>query len=75
MAGFAVNLIFASTIQAGPVAVALILGAPAVPALALCCILPFCLESPRFYMRKNSRKYSPKKAFEILQKLRKCEVC
>lgn len=74
MVGFAVNLIFASTITKGETAVGLILGAPAVPALVLCCVLPFCLESPRFYMRKDSRQYSPKKAFEILRKLRKCEV-
>lgn len=75
MAGFAVNLVLASQITNTRIAVSLILAAPAVPAFVLCCVLPFCLESPRFYMRKGSRQYSPERAFEILQRLRKCEVC
>ena len=76
MGGFLFNLIFVSATKEGQseLTVALILASPMVPSLVLFCILIFCPESPRYYMRQGSPRYSPKKAFDIFSKLRSCEV-
>lgn len=53
----------------------LILGAPLVPSILLLIALCFCYESPRFYMRPGTPNYNLERAFEILRKVRKSEVC
>jgi hypothetical protein len=53
----------------------LILGAPLVPSILLLIALCFCYESPRFYMRPGTPNYNLERAFEILRKVRKNEVC
>lgn len=84
MIGFVFNLIFAAIVQTKygdndkgrDLTVALILGAPLIFAVAMLGAVLKCTESPRYYMRggQASRKYEPKKAYEILQKLRSCKV-
>ncbi|KAH9899093.1 sugar transporter-domain-containing protein [Xylariomycetidae sp. FL2044] len=74
MVGFLINLILYSVVKNEDIALALILGAPSVPALALLCTMPFCPESPRYYMRKDSLNYNPKRAFEGLSGLRDCQL-
>ncbi|KAJ8126683.1 hypothetical protein O1611_g6954 [Lasiodiplodia mahajangana] len=84
MIGFVFNLIFASivhrvygdTVGGRDLTVALILGAPLIFAVAMLGAVLRCTESPRYYMRggQASKKYNPKKAYEILQKLRSCKL-
>ncbi|KAK8079406.1 hypothetical protein PG997_007224 [Apiospora hydei] len=77
MVGLLLNLIFVVRIpqESGDVALGLILGAPAIPAVLLLVVLWSCPESPRYYMRIDSRNYNPKKAYEELKKIRgKCEL-
>ncbi|KXJ89738.1 and other transporter-domain-containing protein [Microdochium bolleyi] len=66
--GFVFNLIFRTA--DAPLAPMLILGAPFVPSLLLLASLWFCPESPRWYLRQNSRRFNPSKALQILYKLR-----
>ncbi len=73
MMGFVVNLIFTRA-QDPKLTSQLILGAPFVPALILLVGLWFCPESPRYYMRRQSRNYNPAKAYAILLRLRNTEV-
>ncbi|KAF5600443.1 myo-inositol transport ITR1 [Fusarium pseudoanthophilum] len=51
-------------------ALRLILGAPAVPALLLLIAVAMCYESPRYYMRSDTPGYSIDRAFQILLKIR-----
>ncbi|KAK8065967.1 sugar transporter [Apiospora hydei] len=51
----------------------LILGSPCVPALFLLAGLWFCPESPRYYMRRKSSRFSPMKAYEMLKRIRTTE--
>ncbi|KLO93135.1 sorbitol transporter [Fusarium fujikuroi] len=51
-------------------ALRLILGAPAVPALFLLIAVAMCYESPRYYMRSDTPGYSIDRAFQILLKIR-----
>ncbi|KAF5643157.1 myo-inositol transport ITR1 [Fusarium sp. NRRL 52700] len=51
-------------------ALRLILGAPAVPALFLLVAVAMCYESPRYYMRSDTPGYSIDRAFQILLKIR-----
>ncbi|KAI0112077.1 sugar transporter-domain-containing protein [Nemania sp. FL0031] len=84
MIGFVFNLIFASIVQrvykdtdtGRDLTVALILGAPLIFAVAMLGAVLRCTESPRYYMRggQASKKYNPKKAYEILHKLRSCKL-
>lgn len=82
MIGFVFNLIFAAIVESvykgkgDDLTVALILGAPLIFAVAMLVAVFRCTESPRYYMRggQASRKYEPKKAYEILLKLRSCKV-
>ncbi|KAI1132243.1 sugar transporter-domain-containing protein [Nemania abortiva] len=82
MIGFAFNLIFASVVQRvypntnHDLTVALILGAPLVFAVGMLGAVLRCTESPRYYMRggQESQKYEPKKAYQMLQRLRSCKL-
>jgi MFS family permease len=82
MIGFVFNLIFAAIVNRvygeknRELTVALILGAPLIFAIAMLGAVLRCTESPRYYMRggQASQKYKPKKAYEMLQKLRSCKV-
>ncbi|KAM0327248.1 hypothetical protein ACHAQA_006383 [Verticillium albo-atrum] len=72
--GFAFNLIF-STAKSDGTTFALIMGAPAVPSLALFILVVwFCDESPRYLLRKSSPNYDPKRAYNIIRKLRSTEL-
>nr|RBQ97604.1 hypothetical protein FVER53263_11693 [Fusarium verticillioides] len=51
-------------------ALRLILGAPAAPALFLLIAVAMCYESPRYYMRSDTPGYSIDRAFQILLKIR-----
>ncbi|KAL3600120.1 hypothetical protein FPOAC2_04351 [Fusarium poae] len=51
-------------------ALRLILGAPAVPALFLIFAVAMCYESPRYYMRSDTPGYNIDRAFSILLKIR-----
>lgn len=64
-----------SDYQSRYLAFQLILGAPLVPSILLLIALCFCYESPRFYMRPGTPNYNLERAFEILRKVRKNEVC
>jgi hypothetical protein len=75
MVGFALNFIFFAAQEDAAMKGRLMLGAPFVPALMLLVGLYFCPESPRYYMRLGSPSYNPTKAYEILKRLRKTEVC
>jgi hypothetical protein len=55
-------------------ALRLILGAPAVPALLLLTAVAMCYESPRYYMRSDTPGYSIERAFQILLKIRSHRV-
>jgi hypothetical protein len=55
-------------------ALRLILGAPAVPALLLLIAVAMCYESPRYYMRSDTPGYSIDRAFQILLKIRSHRV-
>lgn len=55
-------------------ALRLILGAPAVPALFLLIAVAMCYESPRYYMRSETPGYSIDRAFQILLKIRSHRV-
>ena len=48
--------------QAERKALQLILGAPMVPAVLLLIALSWCMESPRYYMRRNTPNYNPRHA-------------
>ncbi|KAI1113314.1 sugar transporter-domain-containing protein [Nemania sp. NC0429] len=80
--GFVFNLIFAAAVQrvygdnGRDLTVGLILGAPLIFAVAMLGAVLRCSESPRYYMRggQASRKYEPKKAYEILRELRSCKL-
>ncbi|KAI1845842.1 hypothetical protein JX265_011262 [Neoarthrinium moseri] len=72
MVGFVFNLIF-TRCRDDTQTVALILGAPVVPAAVLFFALWSCPESPRYYLRQE--KSNPKRAFGELLRLRsKCEL-
>ncbi|KAK1671380.1 hypothetical protein BDP55DRAFT_560550 [Colletotrichum godetiae] len=71
MLGNAVNLILAG---AGDLALRLILAAPMVPAIFTLIALAYCMESPRFYMQKNTPNYRPMRAYEILSKVRNTQL-
>lgn len=58
----------------GDLALRLILAAPMVPAIFTLIALAYCMESPRFYMQKNTPNYRPMRAYEILSKVRNTEV-
>lgn len=74
MMGFIFNMIFSASAR-GRLTFRLIVGAPCVPALVLAVVcFFFCPESPRYYMRRGSPHYNPKKAYLILRKLRNTEV-
>ena len=73
MMGFVFNIIF-MTAPSDKLTLQLILGAPFVPAVVLLIALWFCPESPRYYMRRASRKYDPAKAYRLLLRLRSTEV-
>ncbi|EGU72637.1 hypothetical protein FOXB_16854 [Fusarium oxysporum f. sp. conglutinans Fo5176] len=51
-------------------ALRLILGGPAVPALFLLIAVAMCYESPRYYMRSDAPGFSIDRAFQILLKIR-----
>ncbi|KAL5613991.1 hypothetical protein FOVSG1_003054 [Fusarium oxysporum f. sp. vasinfectum] len=51
-------------------ALRLILGAPAVPAIFLLIAVAMCYESPRYYMRSDTPGYSIDRTFQILLKIR-----
>ncbi|KAK1487637.1 hypothetical protein CCUS01_14931 [Colletotrichum cuscutae] len=51
-----------------------ILAAPMVPAVFTLIALAYCMESPRFYMQKNTPNYRPMRAYEILSKVRNTQV-
>ncbi|KAK8031045.1 sugar transporter [Apiospora arundinis] len=81
--GFVFNLIFNSAITSGDenrankdedLILSLILGSPCVPALFLLAGLWFCPESPRYYMRRKSSRFSPMKAYEMLRRIRTTEL-
>lgn len=73
MVGFAFNLITTTAGQDHKLTVALILGAPVVPAMVLIVALWRCPESPRYYLRLEKPNYT--RAFAELKKLRsKCEA-
>lgn len=55
-------------------ALRLILGAPAAPALFLLIAVAMCYESPRYYMRSDTPGYSIDRAFQILLKIRSHRV-
>jgi hypothetical protein len=55
-------------------ALRLILGAPAVPALFLIFAVAMCYESPRYYMRSDTPGYNIDRAFSILLKIRSHRV-
>ncbi|KAJ2897444.1 hypothetical protein MKZ38_004675 [Zalerion maritima] len=66
MLSFAVNLLF--SLAPDPVMAArLILASPMVPALILAVTIPFCPESPRYYLRRGREDYL--KAYESLKRL------
>ncbi|KAF3357672.1 hypothetical protein VdG1_05775 [Verticillium dahliae VDG1] len=72
--GFAFNLVF-STAKTDKITFALIMAAPAVPSLALfILVIWFCDESPRYLLRESSPNYNPKRAYEIIRKLRSTEL-
>ncbi|KAF4910171.1 putative polyol transporter 1 [Colletotrichum fructicola] len=54
----------------GWLALRLILAAPMVPAVFTLIALAYCMESPRFYMQKNTPNYRPMRAYEILSSVR-----
>ncbi|KAF9880292.1 hypothetical protein CkaCkLH20_02246 [Colletotrichum karsti] len=58
----------------GKLALQLILAAPMVPALLTLVALSYCMESPRFYMQKNTPNYRPQRAYEILSKVRNTQL-
>lgn len=58
----------------GWLALRLILAAPMVPAVLTLIALAYCMESPRFYMRKNTPNYRPMRAYEILSSVRNTQV-
>jgi hypothetical protein len=70
--GFVLNLVF-STANNPQFTLALILGAPIIPATMLLMCLLVCPESPRYHMRRGPN-YNPGKAYAIIKSLRKCEV-
>ncbi|KAK7953727.1 hypothetical protein PG988_014421, partial [Apiospora saccharicola] len=81
--GFVFNLIFNAAIGTGEgndsgrhedLILSLILGSPCVPALFLLAGLWFCPESPRYYMRRKSSRFSPTKAYEMLRRIRTTDV-
>ncbi|KZL78704.1 sugar transporter [Colletotrichum tofieldiae] len=76
MIGFAFNLIFDTTPDSNKrLTFQLMVAAPMVPALALLVfVIWFCDESPRYLMRVSSPSYSPKRAYQILRKLRNTEL-
>ncbi|KAK2064412.1 hypothetical protein LY76DRAFT_532982 [Colletotrichum caudatum] len=76
MVGFAFNLIFDTTPESNKrLTFQLMVAAPMVPALALLvCVIWFCDESPRYLMRVSSPSYNPRRAYEILVKLRNTEL-
>lgn len=71
--GFAFNLIF-YTAPDRHTTLHLILGAPFVPSIFLLVSLYFCPESPRYYMRRRSAHFDPKRAYGIILTLRREEV-
>ena len=71
--GLIFNMIFLEA--EGDISYSLMLGAPCVPAFALLVALYYCPESPRYYMSFKSPRHSPAKAYEVMKKLRKTEVC
>ena len=73
MMGFAFNLIF-TTARTDRTTLALIQGAPIVPALALL-IMASCLcpESPRYHLMRGPN-YGVEKAYRALQRVRNTEV-
>lgn len=58
----------------GWLALRLILAAPMVPAVFTLIALAYCMESPRFYMQKNTPNYRPMRAYEILSSVRNTQV-
>ncbi|EFQ27503.1 hypothetical protein CGRA01v4_04600 [Colletotrichum graminicola] len=76
MVGFAFNLIFDTTPDSNKrLTFQLMVAAPMVPALALLVfVIWFCDESPRYLMRVSSPSYDPRRAYEILRKLRNTEL-
>ncbi|EQB48085.1 hypothetical protein CGLO_12710 [Colletotrichum gloeosporioides Cg-14] len=58
----------------GWLALRLILAAPMVPTVLTMIALSYCIESPRFYMRKNTPNYRPMRAYEILSSVRNTQV-
>ncbi|KAL2875899.1 hypothetical protein SGCOL_008895, partial [Colletotrichum sp. CLE4] len=58
----------------GDLALRLILAAPMVPAIFTLIALAYCMESPRFYMQKNTPNYRPMRAYEILSKVRNTQL-
>ncbi|KAK1532775.1 uncharacterized protein CCOS01_04758 [Colletotrichum costaricense] len=58
----------------GDLALRLILAAPMVPAVFTLIALAYCMESPRFYMQKNTPNYRPMRAYEILSKVRNTQL-
>ena len=80
--GFVFNLVFNAAISAqgdDPSShedriLGLMLGSPCVPALFLFVGLWFCPESPRYYMRRKSSRFSPMMAYEMLKRIRTIDV-
>lgn len=73
MLGFAFNLLF-TTSDTRATKLALIQGAPMVPAFFLfLMVVFFCPESPRYHLQKGPN-YSPEKAYKILRQLRNTEL-
>ncbi|KAK1856991.1 MFS monosaccharide transporter [Colletotrichum chrysophilum] len=58
----------------GWLALRLILAAPMVPAVFTLIALAYCMESPRFYMQRNTPNYRPMRAYEILSSVRNTKV-
>ncbi|TDZ30004.1 putative polyol transporter 1 [Colletotrichum spinosum] len=86
MMGNAVNLVLAASAGAldfksdmpssyeGSLALRLILAAPMIPSLLTMIALSYCMESPRFYMQRNTPSYRPIRAYEILSKVRNTQL-
>ncbi|KAK6081990.1 hypothetical protein SCUP515_02769 [Seiridium cupressi] len=74
MIGFASNALFVLA-PSPDTSLTFILGAPLLPALILFIVSLACPESPRYYMRRpGTKNYSPAQAYNILKRLRRCEL-
>ncbi|KAK9414185.1 hypothetical protein SUNI508_02284 [Seiridium unicorne] len=74
MTGFASNTLFVLA-PSPDTSLTLILGAPLLPAFILFIVSLACPDSPGYYMRRpGTKNYSPAQAYNILKRLRRCEL-